>query len=63
MREFPTITSADTASKLKLQIRNDDVEKYGDAFIPANVYDTINKLPRFSAMKVCLHAFGDSYRL
>lgn len=57
MREFPIITSSDTVTKLKRQVRPDDIEKYGDAFIPANVYDAINKLPRFSAMKVSLAVF------
>lgn len=52
MREYPTITSAETVDKLKRQLRPEDSGDYGEQFAPDFVYDVVNKLPRFASMRV-----------
>ncbi|EKG11750.1 Peptidase C19 ubiquitin carboxyl-terminal hydrolase 2 [Macrophomina phaseolina MS6] len=51
MREFPIIDSADSEEQLRLRLKDTELEKYGDAFIPEFVYDVIKRLPRFSHMR------------
>ena len=52
MREFPVIDSAVSVEQLRMRLKENDVEQYGDAFIPEYVYDVIKRLPRFSSMRV-----------
>jgi ubiquitin carboxyl-terminal hydrolase 10 len=52
MREFPIIDSADSADKLKLRLKSDELEVYGPSFTPKDVYEAIKRIPRFSDMKV-----------
>jgi len=54
MKEFNTITTAESADKLKLRLKHDEIERYGESLIPEYVYDVINRLPRFSSMRVCI---------
>ncbi|KAL8791194.1 MAG: hypothetical protein Q9213_000151 [Squamulea squamosa] len=51
MHEFHVIDSAESLEKLRLRLRNDEVEQYGEAFIPEFVYEVIRRLPRFSSMR------------
>jgi ubiquitin carboxyl-terminal hydrolase 10 len=54
MREFPIIDSSDSADKLRLRLKSDELEQYGDSFTPEHVYGAIKRLPRFAPMKVSL---------
>ena len=48
--EFPIIDSAESAEKLRLRLKPEDYEKFGDAFTPEYVYSAIRDLPRFRDM-------------
>ena len=52
MREFPIIDSAVSVEQLRMRLRTNELEQYGDAFIPEFVYQVIRRLPRFSSMRV-----------
>ena len=51
-QEFSVIDSAASAEKLKLRLKDAELEQYGDPVMPEYVYDIINRLPRFSSMRV-----------
>jgi len=51
MREYPIIDSATSVEQLRLRLKLDDFEKYGDPFIPEYVYQVIRQLPRFRDMR------------
>lgn len=53
MREFKIIDSAESADKLRMRLKDNELEEYGDSLIPEYVYDVIKRLPRFSTMRVC----------
>ena len=53
MREFKTIDSAESAEKLRMRLKDGELEAYGEPLIPEYVYDVIKRLPRFSSMRVC----------
>jgi ubiquitin carboxyl-terminal hydrolase 10 len=50
--EFRVLSSAPTAGQLKRGMKNEELEQYGEPFIPEFVYDAIKQLSRFSEMKV-----------
>lgn len=52
MREFPIIDSAVSVEQLKLRLKDNELEQYGEAFTPDFVYDVIRQLPRFQTMQV-----------
>ena len=52
MREFTIIDSAVTVEKLRMRLKEGELEQYGEAFIPEFVYEVIRRLPRFSSMRV-----------
>lgn len=52
MREFPIIDSAASVEQLRLRLKDNELELYGEAFIPEYVYEVIKRLPRFSSMRV-----------
>lgn len=52
MHEFRVIDSAESVEKLRLRLRKDELEQYGEAFIPECVYEVVRRLPRFSSMRV-----------
>ena len=54
MREFPVIDAAFSVDQLRMRLRDNELEQYGEAFTPEFVYDVIRRLPRFSSMRVCL---------
>lgn len=53
MREFSIIDSADTIEQLKLRLKQNELEQYGEPFIPEYVYSVIRRLNRFKDMRVC----------
>jgi ubiquitin carboxyl-terminal hydrolase 10 len=52
MREFSVIDSATSVEQLRLRLKEGELEQYGEAFTPDFVYEVINRLPRFSTMRV-----------
>jgi ubiquitin carboxyl-terminal hydrolase 10 len=53
MRDFNVIDSAVSAEKLRLRLKDNELEQYGDPLTPEYVYNVIRGLPRFDHMKVC----------
>ena len=52
MREFSVIDATVSVEQLRMRLRDNELEQYGDAFTPEFVYDVIRRLPRFSTMRV-----------
>ena len=52
MREYPVIVSADSVTRLRAQLKDTDLERYGESFVPEYAYDVIKRLPRFATMRV-----------
>ena len=59
MREFPVIDAAASVDQLRMRLKDNELEQYGEAFIPEYVYEVIRRLPRFSSMRVSLVRFCD----
>lgn len=51
MREYPIIDSTTSVDQLRLRLKPEDYERYGDSFIPEYVYNVIKELPRFRDMR------------
>ncbi|KAH8893482.1 cysteine proteinase [Thozetella sp. PMI_491] len=51
MREFNVIDSATSVDQLKRRLKIEELEQYGEPFIPEFVYDAIRRLPRFASMR------------
>ncbi|KAF2176214.1 cysteine proteinase [Zopfia rhizophila CBS 207.26] len=51
MRDFKVIDSAVSVEKLRLRLKDTELEQYGDPLTPEYVYDVIKRLPRFDNMK------------
>lgn len=51
MREFKVIDSASSVEQLRMRLKDNELEQYGDSLIPEYVYDVIKRLPRFSTMR------------
>ncbi|KAF4900705.1 putative ubiquitin carboxyl-terminal hydrolase 3 [Colletotrichum viniferum] len=51
MREFRVIDSTDSVEKLRKKLKNEQLEQYGDSFIPEFVYKAIQPLPAFASMR------------
>lgn len=54
MREFNVIDSAASMDQLRMRLKANELEQYGESFTPDFVYDVINKLPKFSSLRVIL---------
>lgn len=52
VREFPIIDSASSIEQLRMRLKDNELEQYGESFIPDFVYEVIRHLPRFSTMRV-----------
>ena len=52
MREFNVIDSAVSTEKLRLRLKDAELEQYGEPLTPEYVYDVIKRLPRFKHMTV-----------
>lgn len=58
MREFKILDSAESSEKLRMRLKQDELEHFGEPIIPEYVYDVIKRLPRFSSMTVStIHRF------
>lgn len=51
MRDFKVIDSAESAEKLRMRLKDNELEQYGEPLTPEYVYDVIRRLPRFDNMK------------
>ncbi|KAH7405639.1 hypothetical protein DE146DRAFT_690369 [Phaeosphaeria sp. MPI-PUGE-AT-0046c] len=51
MRDFKLIDSATNIEQLRLRLKDNELEQYGDPLTPEYVYDVIRRLPRFDNMK------------
>ncbi|KAF3000738.1 hypothetical protein E8E13_003916 [Curvularia kusanoi] len=51
LRDFKVIDSASSVEQLRLRLKTDELEQYGDPLTPEYVYETIRRLPRFDNMK------------
>lgn len=51
MRDFKTIDSASSVEKLRMRLKDNELEQWGDPLTPEYVYDAIRRLPRFDNMK------------
>ncbi|KAJ5105203.1 hypothetical protein NUU61_002550 [Penicillium alfredii] len=51
MREFRVIDAANSEEQLRLRLKPNELEQYGEAFIPEFVYEMIRQLPRFRDMR------------
>ena len=51
MRDFKVIDSANSADKLRMRLKDTELEQYGEPLTPEYVYDVIKRLPRFDNMK------------
>jgi ubiquitin carboxyl-terminal hydrolase 10 len=52
MREFKVIDSAVSVEKLRMRLKSEELEQYGEHFTPEFVYEAIRTLPRFASMRV-----------
>lgn len=52
MREFRVIDAARSEEQLRLRLKHNELEDYGEAFIPEFAYEVIRQLPRFRDMRV-----------
>jgi ubiquitin carboxyl-terminal hydrolase 10 len=57
MHEFPVIDSAGSLDQLRMRLKENELEQYGEPFTPDFVYDVIRRLPRFSTMRVSSGVF------
>ncbi|KAL2863792.1 mRNA-binding ubiquitin-specific protease UBP3 [Aspergillus lucknowensis] len=51
MKEFRVIDAADNEDQLRMRLKPNELEEYGEAFIPEFVYEVIRQLPRFRDMR------------
>ncbi|KAF7677315.1 cysteine proteinase [Alternaria burnsii] len=51
LRDFRLIDSANNVEQLRLRLKGNELEQYGDPLTPEYVYDVIKRLPRFDNMK------------
>jgi ubiquitin carboxyl-terminal hydrolase 10 len=51
MKEFRVIDAATSEDQLRLRLKANELEQYGDAFAPEFVYDMVRQLPRFRDMR------------
>lgn len=54
LREFRVIDAAQSEEQLRLRLKPNELEEYGDSFIPEFVYQMIRQLPRFRDMRVSI---------
>lgn len=57
MREFKIIDSAGSTEKLRMRLKDSELEEYGEPFIPEYVYEVIRRVPRFASMRVSVIIF------
>ncbi|KAK4990246.1 hypothetical protein LTR66_006858 [Elasticomyces elasticus] len=47
MREFKTIDSAESMEKLRMRLKDHELEQYGEPLLPKSLYETIKRIPLF----------------
>jgi ubiquitin carboxyl-terminal hydrolase 10 len=52
LKEFRVIDAARSEEQLRLRLKHNELEEYGEAFIPEFVYQVIRQHPRFRDMRV-----------
>lgn len=57
MKEFRIIDAAHSEEQLRLRLKPNELEQYGEAFTPEFVYQVIRQLPRFRDMRVSTFLF------
>lgn len=63
MREFHVIDSATSVEQLRMRLKNEELEQYGEPFAPEVVYDAIRKHKRFAEMQVSIHCCPNRYSI
>jgi ubiquitin carboxyl-terminal hydrolase 10 len=63
MREFPVIDSAASLDQLRMRLKNNELEQYGEQFTPDFVYEAMRKLPRFVSMQVSIACIIKTWHL
>lgn len=61
-REFKVIDSAYTIEQLRMRLKSEELEQYGEPFTPEFVYEAIRKLSRFASMRVSCLFVSDDFR-
>ena len=61
MREFSVIDSAVSIKQLRMRLKDNEFEQYGEAFIPEFAYEVIRRLPRFSSMRVIISSHNSDF--
>lgn len=51
IREFRVIDAATSEEQLRMRLKPNELEQYGEAFVPEFVYEMIRQLPRFRDMR------------
>jgi ubiquitin carboxyl-terminal hydrolase 10 len=51
MKEFRVIDAATSEDQLRLRLKPNELEQYGDSFAPEFVYEMVRQLPRFRDMR------------
>ncbi|KAJ5343313.1 uncharacterized protein N7506_003137 [Penicillium brevicompactum] len=51
MKEFRVIDAATSEDQLRLRLKANELEQYGDSFAPEFVYEIVRQLPRFRDMR------------
>jgi ubiquitin carboxyl-terminal hydrolase 10 len=51
MHEFKVIKSADGTDTLRTSLKNEELEHYGEPFVPTYIYQAIKQFTRFSSME------------
>ncbi|KAJ5562251.1 hypothetical protein N7461_001012 [Penicillium sp. DV-2018c] len=51
MKEFRVIDAATSEDQLRLRLKPNELEQYGEAFVPDFVYEMVRQLPRFRDMR------------
>ena len=51
MNEYSVIDSASSVEQLRLRLKENELEQYGESFIPEYVYEAIKNVARFSSMR------------
>lgn len=57
MREFRVIDAASSVEQLRLRLKQNELEQYGEALSPEYVYEAMRQLPRFKDMQVSLVSY------
>ena len=54
MKEYRVIDAAKSVEQLRLRLKQEELEQYGEPFIPEYVYQVTRQLPLFRDMRVSI---------